>query len=136
MIWDAIVGGLLKTVAPKVAEFYTKKMELKHQLKAKKLEGKIALEQRKIDLADKAEARDAEWELAQIRNSGWKDEFTLLVLSIPLIGVFIPGVEPYIAAGFNNLESTPHWYRWLIIMIYAATWGIRVWRRESGHASV
>lgn len=130
-MWESIVGALLGKVAPEVAGYYRDKQKLKHERRLEVLRGKIAYEKAKSDRAAASEGYDADWEIAQIKNSGWKDEFTLIVLSIPMIGVFIPGLEGYMAAGFQNLESTPDWYRWLIIMIYAATWGIRVWRRES-----
>lgn len=133
VLWDTIVGALLKTVAPKVADYYTARLELKHQYKNKKLEGKIALEQRKIDLANNAEQRDHEWEVLQIQNSGWKDEWVLLIVSIPLILSFIPGGEVIVANGFESLSGTPDWYMWLVLCIYAAVYGIRVWRRESKH---
>jgi hypothetical protein len=38
--------------------------------------------------------------------------------------------EPFVVLGFDALASTPEWYRWLIVMIYAAVFGIRVWRRK------
>ena len=73
---------------------------------------------------------DHAWELEQIRNSGWKDEYVLLLLSIPLPLVFIPYTQDAVLEGFAILETTPDWYRWLMIMICAATYGIRVWRRK------
>ena len=133
-MWQAIVGKLLGTVAPEVAGYYRDRQKLKHERRLEVLRGKIAYEKAKSERAAASEGYDAEWEIAQIKNSGWKDEFTLIILSIPMVGVFIPGLEGYMAAGFANLENTPDWYRWLVTMIYAATWGIRIWRRESGIA--
>ena len=132
MIWDAIVGGLLKTVAPKVAEHYTKKMELKHNLEMEVLKGKAAWEQAKTQRASESEGRDHDWEVESIRNSGWKDEWVLILLSIPLILVFFPydWGAPAVLSGFAVLETTPDWYRWLVMMIYAAIFGIRIWRRK------
>ena len=130
-MWQALVGKLLGSVAPEVAGYYRDKQKLKHERKLEVLRGKIEYEKAKSHRAAMSEGYDADWEIAQIKNSGWKDEFTLLILSIPMIGVFIPYTAPYMHEGFAALETTPDWYRWLIIMIYAATWGIRVWRRES-----
>ena len=130
-MWQAIVGKLLGSVAPEVAGYYRDKQKLKHERKLEILRGKIAYEKAKSERAAASEGYDHEWEIAQIKNSGWKDEFTLIILSIPMIGVFIPQLAPYMNEGFETLATTPDWYRWLVIMIYAATWGIRVWRRES-----
>lgn len=130
-MWEAIVGKLLGGFGENVVEYYKAKQTLKHERRLEVLRGKVLYEQAKSERAAKSEGYDADWEIAQIKNSGWKDEFTLIVLSIPMIGVFIPGLEGYMAAGFENLAETPDWYRWLIVMIYAATWGIRIWRRKS-----
>lgn len=130
ILWDSIVGGLLGKVAPKVADYYIEKQALKQEVKLEILRGKARYEQAKSDRAAQSEGRDHDWELESVRNSGWKDELVIVVLSIPLIGVFIPGVEVFIAKGFEHLEGTPEWYRWLVMMIYAATFGIRIWRRK------
>ena len=129
-MWSSIVGALLGKVAPKVADYYIKKQELKQEVSLEILRGKAAYEQAKTQRASESEGRDHEWELASIKNSGWKDEGTWLVLSIPMVLVFIPQMAPYILEGFRILETTPSWYRWLVLMIYAATFGIRVWRRK------
>jgi len=129
-MWETIVGKLLGTFSETAAEVYMQKRKLKHERQMAKLRGKIAYEEAKVRRAEASEGRDHEWELESIRNSGWKDEMVIIVLSIPMVLVFIPGVEQYIQLGFQHLETTPDWYKWLIVMIYAATFGIRVWRRK------
>ena len=130
MLWNKIVEAALGKFAPSIVGHYTKKIELEQQVELAKLEGKIAYEKAKTQRASESEGRDADWELESIRNSGWKDELVLIVLTIPMVMVFVPGLEVYVAAGFENLSKTPDWYRWLIMMIYAATFGIRIWRRK------
>ena len=129
-MWSSIVGALLGKVAPKVADYYIAKQQLKQEVTLEILRGKAEYEKAKTKRASESEGRDHEWELESIRNSGWKDEATWLVLSIPMIFVFFPPMAPYVLEGFRILETTPSWYRWLVIMIYAATFGIRVWRRK------
>ncbi len=129
-MWSSIVGALLGKVAPKVADYYIKKQELAQEVKLEVLRGKAAYERAKSQRAEQSEGRDHEWEIESIRNSGWKDELVLIVLSVPMVAVFIPGLTTYIATGFEHLATTPDWYRWLVVMIYAATFGIRVWRRK------
>jgi len=129
-MWSMIVGKLLGTVAPDIAAYYRQKKALEHERKLEKIRGKIAYEKAKSLRAENSEGRDHEWELESIRNSGWKDELVIIVLSIPLVAVFIPFLTPYVLEGFRVLETTPDWYRWMIVMIYAATFGIRVWRRK------
>lgn len=129
-MWATIVAKLIGGAAPKVADYYIKKQELKHQRELAKIEGKIAYEKAKTQRAEASEGRDAEWEKLSIQNSGWKDEWVLVLLSIPLVLVFIPQTQPIVMEGFATLEQTPDWYRWLTLMIFAAIYGIRVWRRK------
>ena len=129
-MWSSIVGALLGKVAPKVADYYIEKNKLKQEVELEVLRGKRAYEEAKSKRASESEGRDHDWELASIQNSGWKDELVIIVLTIPMVLVFIPNLAPYVLEGFEILETTPDWYRWLILMIYAATFGIRIWRRK------
>lgn len=129
-MWTAIVSKLLGAFGTKVVEVYQQKKQLKHDVKIAELQGKIAWQNALTRRASESEGRDADWERLSIQNSGWKDELVIIVLTIPMVMVFIPGFDGYIAQGFEHLSNTPGWYRWLIVMIYAATYGIRVWRRK------
>ena len=129
-MFSGIIGALLQKVAPKVADYYMDKEEQKHLIEMEKLRGKQAWEEAKTRRASESEGRDHAWELESIRNSGWKDELVIIVLTIPLVLVFIPFTQPYVETGFQHLEMTPDWYRFLILSIYGATFGIRLWRRK------
>lgn len=130
MLWESIVGSLVGKVAPKVADYYIKKVELKAQIEVEQLKGKIAWEQALTQRASESEGRDHEWEIESIRNSGWKDEWVLIMLSIPMVMSFVPGLVVYVQMGFAALAQTPDWYRWLVLMVFAAIYGIRIWRRD------
>ena len=133
-MWGSIVSALLSKVAPKVADYYIQKEQLKHQVEIKRLEGKIAYEEAKTRRAEASEGRDHEWEMQSIQNSGWKDEWVLVILSIPMILSFMPFTVAYVQMGFAALESTPLWYRVSVMTIYFATFGIRYWRRDMNKA--
>ena len=66
----------------------------------------------------------------QIKNSGFKDEFVVFLRSIPLVMSFIPEMQPYVVDGFAALSQTPEWYQWLILAVFTAIYGIRIWRRK------
>lgn len=102
----------------------------KFQVELERIKGKAAWEAAKTRRSEQSEGRDHEWELESIRNSGWKDELVIVILSLGMVGAFVPGLAPYVLEGFEILNQTPEWYRWLVVMIYAATFGIRVWRRK------
>jgi hypothetical protein len=121
---------LLGKVAPKVADYYIQKEQLKYQIKLETLKGKIAYEKAKTARASESEGRDHEWELESIRNSGYKDEWVLFLLSIPMVMSFIPATVQYVTSGFEALEGTPPWYRFMITSIFLGIYGIRTWRRK------
>lgn len=126
----SILTKLLTGLTGPVADYLKARAEIKSRERIRKLELEEAIHQRKKELISQGLAADATWELEQIRNSNWKDEYILVILSIPLIGCFIPFTSGYILAGFLVLNETPDWYRWLLVMIFAAVYGIRIWRRQ------
>lgn len=69
----------------------------------------------------------ADWEEAMARasDSSWKDEWFAVVFSLPLIGSFFPQLVPHIHEGFAALANTPEWYRYTIVTIVLASFGIR-----------
>lgn len=122
---NKLVSFLTGAPVEKVAEYFARKQELKYELKLRKLEGAAKIAEAKANAQAKAMEQSHEWALLHIRNSGWKDEFVLLILSIPLIMSFIPGGAVYVSAGFQVLGVTPSWYQWMLISIYAAIYGIK-----------
>lgn len=129
-MWAKLIASLTGDTVEAVLEYKKAKRQAKTEIQLEKLRGKAAWEAAKTRRASESEGRDADWETQSIANSGWKDELVLIVLTVPMVLVFIPGAEVYVAKGFENLAQTPDWYRWLIMMIYAATFGIRIWRRK------
>ena len=130
-MWTTIASLVFGKVIPSLADFFKTKRDLKAQLELRKLEVRIAREDARLNRAAQIEYNDHEWEIASIRNSGWKDEVVLIILSIPMVGVFIPGLQGYIQAGFIALDSTPLWYKTTVMSIYLATFGMRLWRRDT-----
>ena len=90
-------------------------------------EGRIAIQRAKVKSINKqAEAGqkiDAEWEVAQIKNSGWKDEWVLILFSIPAVICFV--YPDAVMAGFEALDATPGWYQYVFVTIALASFGIR-----------
>jgi len=69
----------------------------------------------------------ADWETLQARNSGqsWKDEYLVILFSIPLILAFIPSTVPYVMQGFQALDLMPEWYKYSLSVIVGASFGVR-----------
>jgi hypothetical protein len=123
-----IVGGVFKPVA----DFFNRRQELKSADHQAELKIKDAMVERQVSLIKDGLAADMSWEMEFARQAGssWKDEYTLLVVSVPLILAFIPGGAPFVVAGFNAFATTPMWYQVMVQTIFYATYGIRLWRRN------
>ena len=124
------VLGLLSGVPQAIADYFNKRQEIASVEKLREMEYQEAVHQRRVDLIKQGLHADATWELEQIRSAGWKDEYVLIVLSIPLVGCFIPGLAPYVEIGFKALSYTPTWYQFLLPLIFGAVFGVRIWRRQ------
>lgn len=126
----SILGSVLGNLGGKVVEAIDSRGQRKHEQKVQALELEKLRHSKQIELIQTGQKLDNAWELEQIKNSGWKDEFVLLLLSIPLVMSFIPEMQPYVVEGFAALSTTPEWYQWLILAVFTAVYGIRVWRRK------
>lgn len=111
--------------AEQIGEYFVQKAKLKQQLKLATLQGKIALQTAKYTALAKKTEHIHNWEMAQIANSGFKDEIVLFVLLFPYIGSFIPGIQDYVVTGFGYLDKMPHWSVGLTVTIFLAIYGIR-----------
>jgi hypothetical protein len=130
------LGGLVKAgieaITGPVATYFTRRAELKLE----RHKADIAVIQASADRAARAVseglAADAAWELESLRAhaGGWKDEFVLAVLSLPLILCFFPQTAPAVLRGFEVLERTPGYFKLLVVAIFGAIYGLRMWRRQ------
>jgi hypothetical protein len=68
-----------------------------------------------------------DWEGQQAANASnsWKDEWFTIVLSVPLIGAFIPDMVPFISEGFIVLSTMPDYYKGFLGAAMAASFGIK-----------
>jgi len=132
--WIKVLLG--KGLVEPVANYYNRKQELKHARFEAELKFEQAQGDRKAELIKAGLAADANWEMefARQAQTSWKDEYTLLVVSIPAVFAFVrtswfdgPAI---VAAGFAALDTTPVWYQILLGSMFAATVGIRWWRRS------
>ena len=102
------------------------------------LEGQVSKQKAKATLAQtEAEAKaeimktaathDSKWELimAKSTQSSVKDEIVTVVVLIPVILVFIPGMEEVVKNGFERLNELPEWYTYLLFLTISAALGIK-----------
>ena len=92
----SLVSSLLGSLGGKVVDAVDNRSQRKHDEKLKKIELDELKHKTRIEMVQRGQEIDNSWELEQIKNSGWKDEFILLLLSIPLVMSFIPQMQPYV----------------------------------------
>jgi len=128
----SIWGTLLAGIPEAVGAYLTKRQEIKAADRQRADELKDAMHKRQVDLISQGLHADMNWEMefAKQAASSWKDEYTLIVVSIPLIMAFIPGLAMYVKLGFEAFASTPLWYQAMVQVIFYATYGIRLYRRS------
>jgi len=108
MIW----GGVLTAVGGLAKQWLSGKQE--------KAKAKAEREQELIKQAGSWEEIHAEGS-----KSSWKDEWWTVVFSIPLVLVFFPPMVEPVMQGFQALNQTPEWYRYLVGALVTASIGIR-----------
>ena len=79
-----------------------------------------------------AEGKEAyQGKLLESRQSDWKDEFVLIVLTLPILviayGVFSddPGASAKIKEFFEQFQQLPSWFTNLWILVVASIYGIK-----------
>ena len=73
------------------------------------------------------ETSTADWEriMAQGTQNSLKDEFVTVIVLVPVVLCFIPGLEQTVQNGFDRLAELPEWYTWLVFTVCSAAIGIR-----------
>jgi len=107
-----MVQLLLSSAVGLVTDFFKHKAEEKkavHESKLKSIEA------------------NSQWDasMASASSKSWKDEWFAIVLSIPMIGAFIPPLVPYIQEGFVVLDTMPEYYKLFLGGAIAASFGIK-----------
>ena len=99
----------------------------------KKQETKMAMADAQHMHASKMARGESEYQgkLLEARQSDWKDEFVLVVLTLPILviawGVFSddPGASAKIKEFFDQFQQLPSWFRNLWILVVASIYGIK-----------
>jgi len=95
-----VIGGIV--------EIFKRRSERKNRIKEAKTEAEI---QRLANTSDQ---------------SGWKDEYLVVLWTAPAIMAFIPWAQPYMERGFHILQNnTPDWYVIGLLGITGAVFGLK-----------
>ena len=99
----------------------------------KKQETKMRMADAQAAHAEKMAKGELEYsgKLLEARQSDWKDEFVLIVLTLPILaiayGVFSddPGAAAKIKEFFEQFQQLPSWFTNLWILVVASIYGIK-----------
>jgi hypothetical protein len=118
-----MIGALIGPIAGLVGTWLQGSVEEKKAKTAMK----VAHAQAKATVMIEAATHESGWEriMADASKNSWKDEYLTIVLSIPIIMAFIPGLDTIVHNGFAQLEAMPEWYQLSLGAVIAASFGIR-----------
>ena len=88
---------------------------------------KVAKAKAEAVIMEKKATGELDWDItmAEASKHSWKDEWLVILFSVPLILAFIPGMEGVVERGFAQLEQMPDWYQYSLGVIVAASFGVR-----------
>lgn len=128
-----MLASLLKFVP--FGEFLVKEFsswsERRDTLRSAKLDAKVALLKAEAEIAAYKVKADIEWDLkwADQAGSSWKDEFMLILWALPMVGIFLPGIRPFVMEGFDYLKAfnadIAYWYMAGWAIIFSAVFGFK-----------
>ncbi len=93
-----------------------------------KAEQKVTEIKAKTELMQQQIKGEADWDLEAIKNTqgSWKDEWLVLLFSIPLILSFCgEWGRDIVFNGFQALSQAPDWYKYTLGVIVSASFGIK-----------
>ena len=79
----------------------------------------------KIQRIQSSDTAAINMDVLSANNRGWKADYLLLIVTIPLILSFIPFMVIYVTEGFEALEKVPEWYMWVLLGVFIDTFGFR-----------
>jgi len=114
------IFGLVKSMA----NGWLKRRATKIEHKVKMAEMKLALKESRLETQLKSDVLIDKINTETMATS-WKDEFILILFSIPVIMCFIPGLDVYVVAGFEALKQTPVWFQVIYVVMCLTIYGHR-----------
>lgn len=112
--------NLFGELAKDLVGIFADGVKSKRRIKEAQAEAKIAIAHAQVQA-------EIDWDTQSMINqqTSWKDEWFTILLSIPLIGVFVPNLRQHVYDGFIALGSLPEWYIAFIAVAVSASFGYR-----------
>ncbi|WP_242456955.1 hypothetical protein [Vibrio coralliilyticus] len=116
-----LIGELITGGVGLVKDWLSDKREQKKQDRQVQTE----IKKKQIENIRQGNLSATELDAISIRTRGWKDEYLMLAITIPMILCFIPGGKEYAYAGFDALSKVPDYYWYGLAGVYIDTFGFR-----------
>lgn len=100
-------------------------------IQRKRVESKLKVEEARVEAEiaqyQRAQTTEADYDTAIVNQMAFslKDEWIVLILSLPFLGSFIPGVQDHVCRGWEYLAKAPSWYYYSFIGAVASSLGLR-----------
>ncbi len=125
-----MIGGLVtlgSAIVSGISGYFKDKNEIK----------KVQVEADKLLIMAKAEAEankmkresEQDYDLDKLSmiamDKSWKDEFLLILFSIPIAMCFFPEYRQYVEDGFKTLDIIPEWFMYIYVTMIVVIYGMR-----------
>ena len=125
-----MIGGLVtlgSAIVSGISGYFKDKNEIKKvQVEADKLLIMAEAESKAKRLEREAEMDyDLDRIAMQNMDKTWKDEFLLILFSIPIAMCFFPEYRQYVEDGFKTLNIIPEWFMYIYVTMIVVIYGMR-----------
>ena len=123
--------GIFATLGTAIISGITGYFKDKNEIK------KVEVEAEKMLVLAKAEAEankmkresEQDYDLDKLSmmamEKSWKDEFLLILFSIPIAMCFFPEYRQYVEDGFKTLKIIPEWFMYIYVAMIVVIYGLR-----------
>lgn len=127
MSWLSILVPAAKFVFGGIVDSIKQGRAIKAREDAAEHNLKLAVLQAKITKAQ----QDGEWEVEAVKRSGWKADALFVVVMLPLVLCFIPGMVQYVQGGFMALDAAiPDWWKAMVGATVAVSYGLKAFAKS------
>ena len=125
-----MIGGLVtlgSAIVSGISGYFKDKNEIKKvQVEADKLLIMAEAESKAKRLERESEMDYDLDKLSMIAmDKSWKDEFLLILFSIPIAMCFFPEYRQYVEDGFKTLNIIPEWFMYIYVAMIVVIYGLR-----------
>ena len=110
-----------------ITGYFKDKNEIKKvEVKAKKM---LVLAKAEAEANKMKRESEQDYDLDKIAmmamEKSWKDEFLLILFSIPIAMCFFPDYRQYVEDGFKTLNIIPEWFMYIYVAMIVVIYGLR-----------